>query len=72
MKVIAFNGSPRPKGNTWHALNMVGAELEKTGISTEIVPVGNKVVRGCLACGKCYKMKNEQSILNIENKTHKS
>ena len=62
MKVIAFNGSPRPKGNTWHALNMVAAELDKAGISTEIVQVGNKVVRGCLACGKCYKMKNEQCV----------
>ena len=62
MKVIAFNGSPRPKGNTWHALNMVAAELDKAGISTEIVQVGNKAVRGCLACGKCYEMKNEQCV----------
>ncbi|MGI6638769.1 MAG: flavodoxin family protein [Desulfobulbus sp.] len=62
MKVIAFNGSPRPKGNTWHALSMVVAELEQAGISTEIVQVGNKLVNGCLACGKCYKMKNEQCV----------
>ncbi|NLZ16864.1 MAG: flavodoxin family protein [Desulfobulbaceae bacterium] len=62
MKVVAFNGSPRGKGNTWHALNLVAMELDMAGISTEIVQVGNKVVRGCLACGKCYKMKNEQCI----------
>ena len=62
MKVVAFNGSPRPKGNTWQALKMVAAELEQAGIETEIVTVGNKPVRGCLACRACYKKKNEQCI----------
>ncbi len=62
MKVVAFNGSPRPKGNTWQALQMVAAELEQAGIATEIVTVGNRPVRGCLACGACYKKKNEQCI----------
>ena len=32
MKVVAFNGSPRPEGNTYHALRLVTAELEKAGI----------------------------------------
>lgn len=64
MKVIAFNGSPRPKGNTWQALCMVTAELEAAGIGTEIVSVGNRPVRGCLACGACFKAKNEQCIQN--------
>jgi Multimeric flavodoxin WrbA len=62
MKVVAFNGSPNAKGNTWHALKMVTDELEKEGITTEIVHVGNKAVRGCLACGQCFKKKNEQCI----------
>ena len=62
MHVVAFNGSPRAKGNTWHAFNMVGQELETAGISMEIVHVGNKKLRGCLACGQCFKMKNEQCI----------
>jgi multimeric flavodoxin WrbA len=43
MKVVAFNGSPNREGNTWHAIGMVTAELEKEGIETEIVHVGNKV-----------------------------
>jgi len=51
MKVVAFNGSPNREGNTCHTLKMVTAELEQTGIETEIVHVGNKVVRGCTACG---------------------
>jgi multimeric flavodoxin WrbA len=63
MKVVAFNGSPNREGNTWYALKMVTAELEKEGIETEIVHVGNKVIRGCTACGQCVKNKNEQCVL---------
>jgi multimeric flavodoxin WrbA len=63
MKVVAFNGSPNREGNTWHALKMVTAELEQEGIATEIIQVGNKIVRGCTACGMCAKNKNEQCVL---------
>ena len=63
MKVVAFNGSPNKEGNTWHALKMVTAELEKAGIEAEIVHVGNKVIRGCTACYQCVKNKNEQCVL---------
>jgi len=62
MKTLAFNGSPNKNGNTYHALKMVTAELEKEGIETEIIHVGNKLIRGCLACGQCAKKKNEQCI----------
>ena len=62
MKALAFNGSPNKKGNTYHALQMVTAELEKEGIDTEIIHVGNKAIRGCLACGQCVKKQNEQCI----------
>ncbi|MCW7755328.1 flavodoxin family protein [Desulfobotulus sp. H1] len=62
MKVVAFNGSPNKKGNTFHALQMVAAELEQQGIETAIVHVGNKAIRGCLACGQCAKNMNEQCI----------
>ena len=62
MKTLAFNGSPNKNGNTFHALQIVTAELEQHGIETEIVHVGNKAVRGCLACGQCAKKKNEQCI----------
>ena len=62
MKAVAFNGSPNKKGNTYHAIQMVVDELEKEGIETEILHVGNKAIRGCLACGQCVKNKNEQCI----------
>ncbi|WP_306533270.1 flavodoxin family protein [Geobacter sp.] len=63
MNVVAFNGSPNKEGNTWHALKMVTAELEREGIETEIIQVGNKAVRGCIACYQCAKNKNEQCVL---------
>ena len=66
MKALAFNGSPNKNGNTWHALKMVTDVLEKEGIETEIIHVGNKAIRGCLACGQCAKKKNEQCIQNDE------
>lgn len=62
MKVVAFNGSPKPKGNTYHALKIVTGELEKHGIETEIITVGNKKITGCLACNMCVKNKDERCI----------
>ncbi|NTV49522.1 MAG: flavodoxin family protein [Geobacteraceae bacterium] len=63
MRVLAFNGSPKKEGNTWHAIKMVTAELEKENIETEIIHVGNKLIQGCTACGQCAKNKNEQCVL---------
>ena len=53
MNVLLINGSPHPKGCTYTALNMVAAQLEKNGLSTRMLHVGNKAVHGCMACGKC-------------------
>jgi multimeric flavodoxin WrbA len=66
MKVIAFNGSPKAEGNTFHALQLVTAEMEKKGIDCEIVHVGNKAIRGCTACGQCVKKQNEQCVIKDE------
>ncbi len=63
MKVVAFNGSPNKEGNTYHALKIVATELEKAGIEAEIIHVGNKSVRGCLACGQCRNNQNEQCVI---------
>ncbi|MGH4121944.1 MAG: flavodoxin family protein [Clostridium sp.] len=63
MKVVAFNGSPNKEGNTYHAIKMVLNELEKEGIETEIIHVGNKSIRGCIACNQCAKNKNEKCVL---------
>jgi len=63
MKVIAFNGSPRQKGNTYAALQIVLEEIEKEGIKTELVQMGSANLHGCNACGACGKNKDERCII---------
>ena len=53
MNVLLINGSPHPKGCTYTALRTVADQLEKNGLNTRILQMGNKAVRGCIACGKC-------------------
>ena len=48
-----INGSPRLNGNTSIALDEMKKVFEEEGVETEIVQVGNKNVRGCIACNKC-------------------
>ena len=52
-KVLLINGSPHEKGNTYFALNEAATTLKEMGFLTEIVWVGTKPVRGCIACGTC-------------------
>ncbi len=66
MKVIAINGSPKANGNTHTALTLVGEQLQKEGIEFEIIHIGNKLIRGCMACGACAKNLNEQCIVQDE------
>lgn len=63
MKVLAFNGSPKKAGNTYTAIKMVTDELEKEGIETEIIHVGDKTIKGCIACGYCSRQKNETCVI---------
>lgn len=54
MKALLVNGSPRPKGSTFTALSELVKTLEENGIETEIIQIGNKNIRGCIACRKCH------------------
>jgi multimeric flavodoxin WrbA len=54
MKVLIINGSPRPNGNTAIALSEMEKVFAAEGIETETVQIGNKDVRGCIACGFCH------------------
>ncbi len=56
MKVLLINGSPHGKGSTYTALNEVAVTLEKEGIETEMIHVGNQAIRGCIACAKCREI----------------
>ena len=53
MKVLIINGSPRPEGNTAIAIREMEKIFAEEGVSVETVTVGNKAVRGCIACGSC-------------------
>jgi len=53
MKVLLINGSAHKEGNTFTALSEIARQLEKQGVEVEIVQLGNKPVRGCIACGQC-------------------
>ena len=64
MKVLLINGSPRKSGNTYLALKEAAQELEKNGIKTEIVGVGTKPVRGCIACSTCKTKANGRCVFN--------
>ena len=55
MKVLLVNGSPRQQSNTFIALSEVAKTLNEQGITTEIVHIGTKPVRGCIACGRCLQ-----------------
>ncbi|MDD3429534.1 MAG: flavodoxin family protein [Oscillospiraceae bacterium] len=58
MKVILLNGSPRPNGNTYHALKLAADALNVQGIETEILQIGTKGVHGCIGCGSCATREN--------------
>lgn len=53
MKVLLINGSPRQKGNTSIAIAEIAKTLMEDGIDSETVWIGNKPIRGCIACNRC-------------------
>lgn len=56
MKVLAINGSPRVDGNTAVALKEMESVFAKEGVDFEVVQIGMKDVRGCIACNQCDKL----------------
>jgi multimeric flavodoxin WrbA len=62
MKVVAFNGSPRKKGNTYHCVQTVLEELKREGIKTDLIQLGGADIKGCRACYKCFEKKNMRCI----------
>ncbi len=63
MNVIAFNGSPRKGGNTYHALKDVCDVLESKGIQTEIIWTGGQDIKNCRACNMCARNRDEKCVL---------
>lgn len=57
MKVLLINGSPRPNGCTATALEEMIRVFQEQGVETELIHVGNKNIRGCIACNSCARQK---------------
>lgn len=55
MKVLLINGSPHVDGVIALALKELSDTLNRCDIETEIIHVGNKDIRGCIACRSCKK-----------------
>lgn len=55
MKVLMINGSPHKEGNTYIALHEMEKIFSEAGIETEILHIGNKAIRGCIACQTCME-----------------
>jgi len=53
LKVLMLNGSPRRNGNTSIALGEMEKIFVREGIETETIHLGNKDIRGCIACLSC-------------------
>lgn len=54
-KVLIVNGSPRVGGNTSIALKEMVHIFESEGVEAEIIQIGNKNIRGCIACNYCQE-----------------
>ena len=53
---MLINGSPKAKGNTYIALHEMEKVFAEQGIETELLHIGNKAIRGCIACNKCSEL----------------
>lgn len=56
LKVLVLNGSPRPNGNTAVALREMETVFRENSVEVETVVIGNRAIRGCVACGGCAKI----------------
>lgn len=55
LQVLMLNGSPRSNGNTAVALREMETVFRENGVEVETVIIGNRAIRGCVACGGCAK-----------------
>ena len=51
-----LNGCPRPEGNTAIALREMEQIFQTESVETELFQVGNRDIRGCVACNGCAKL----------------
>lgn len=54
-KILAFQGSPRPKGNTAQLLQKALDGARDSGAETELVQISSLKMTGCKGCYSCKK-----------------
>ena len=54
MKVLIINGSPRLEGNSTRLVKELTSVFDKENVEVDFYQIGNKAIRGCMACGYCY------------------
>ncbi len=59
MKVLAFNGSPRKKGNTLQLIQKAFEPLQAAGHDCEVIQAGGVLLHGCKGCGYCRTEKGK-------------
>lgn len=69
MKVLMINGSPVPNGCIATAFKIAAEEFAAAGVECEEVVVGNKDIRGCIACGRCHELGKCVFDKDLVNKT---
>ena len=55
-KVLILNGSPRVNGNTSIAIREIENVFRNSGVEVTTIQIGNKDIRGCIACNQCSKI----------------
>jgi len=66
MKVLALNGSPRKNGNTTAVLETLGEIFREAGMEYEILHLGAKNIRGCVACDGCLFTESHRCVMADE------
>ena len=56
MKVLIINGSPRANSNSKRLLEETTKIFDAENIQYDIMDIGNKAIRGCIACRSCAKI----------------
>ncbi len=66
MYALAINGSPRKDGNTSVLLQNVLSPLDQAGWATELIQIGGKDIRGCIACYQCFENKDKRCAVTTD------
>jgi len=66
MRALAINASPRKNSNTGILIDHVLQPLKEAGWDTEIIKIGAKPMRGCIACMQCVQRKDNRCSITTD------